>query len=121
MNGSLKRGLVGKVERIGVSGTNLTYSSAKNLKCQVDVDVASYESAVDFLIEWLESQEEFASLQGIGHRIVHGMQHTQPELVTQELLTELVRISPYAPRHLLSAMARVLIQVWVSRRLLGCQ
>jgi len=31
---------------------------------------------------------------------VHGMQHTAPELVTQELLDELHRIRPYDPDHL---------------------
>jgi len=32
--------------------------------------------------------------------VVHGMQHTAPELVTQELLDELHRIRPYDPDHL---------------------
>ena len=32
--------------------------------------------------------------------MVHGMQHTDPERVTQELLDELYRISPYDPDHL---------------------
>src|SRR5207244_912320 len=34
------------------------------------------------------------------HRVVHGMQHTAPEIVTRELLDELHRISPYDPEHL---------------------
>ena len=94
-NGSLQRGLVGKIERIGVSGTCFTYhSSSKNRQGQFEVGALTYETVVDVLIDWLEAQEEFASIQGIGHRIVHGMQHTQPELVTQELLSELIRISP---------------------------
>lgn len=101
INDSLQRGLVGKIERIGVSGTNLTVNSpSADQTCRVEVDGSSYASAIDFLIQWFESQAEFASIQGIGHRIVHGMQHSEPELVTPDLLTELVRISPYAPRHL---------------------
>lgn len=101
INDSLQRGLVGKVERIGVSGTNLTANSpSANQKYRVDVDGSSYATAVDFLIHWLESQAVFASIQGIGHRIVHGMQHSEPEAVTPDLLAELERISPYAPRHL---------------------
>ena len=36
----------------------------------------------------------------MGHRVVHGMQHTAPELVTQELLNDLRRIIPCDPDHL---------------------
>ena len=38
-------------------------------------------------------------MRAVGHRVVHGMQHTEPELVTPELLDELHRISPYRPRN----------------------
>jgi acetate kinase len=54
----------------------------------------------EFLIDWLEKQPDFASVKGVGHRVVHGMKHTEPEIVTQELLDELHRISPYDPDHL---------------------
>ena len=39
-------------------------------------------------------------INGIGHRVVHGMHHTSPEIVTPELLDELHRITPYDPDHL---------------------
>jgi acetate kinase len=52
------------------------------------------------LIDWLEEQKGFVSVQAVGHRVVHGMQHTAPELVTQGLLDELHSISPYDPDHL---------------------
>jgi acetate kinase len=100
-NGPLQRGLFGKVERIGLSGTQLTFSDTVNGKLDhLAVDAADYQAAVDFLIDWLDSKRVGGSLAGIGHRVVHGMQHTQPELVTQKLLDELYRISPYAPEHL---------------------
>ena len=51
-------------------------------------------------MDWLDEQDGFTSVAGVGHRVVHGMNHTQPELVTPELLDELHRISPYAPEHL---------------------
>ncbi|MEO8088526.1 MAG: acetate/propionate family kinase, partial [Bacteroidota bacterium] len=44
--------------------------------------------------------ENFNSVSVIGHRIVHGMKHTQPELITPELLDELKKISAYDPEHL---------------------
>jgi acetate kinase len=45
-------------------------------------------------------QPDFASVKAVGHRVVHGMKHTAPEIVTPELLAELHRISPYDPDHL---------------------
>jgi acetate kinase len=51
-------------------------------------------------MDWLEGQHGFESIRAVGHRVVHGMQHSAPELVTQELLEELHRISPYDPDHL---------------------
>src|ERR1039457_7189660 len=51
-------------------------------------------------MDWLEAQDGFKSVRAVGHRVVHGMQHTAPEVVTQELLEELHRISPCDPDHL---------------------
>jgi acetate kinase len=58
------------------------------------------KSTANSLIDWLEKQDVFASIQSVGHRVVHGMNHNQPEIVTQELLDDLHRISPYDPDHL---------------------
>jgi acetate kinase len=97
----LKRGLSGQVDRIGLSGTNLTFHNADG-KPQAghNLDAADHKSAVNFLIDWLEEQKHFATIRAVGHRVVHGMKHTAPELVTQDLLDELHRISPYDPDHL---------------------
>jgi acetate kinase len=52
------------------------------------------------LLDRLESNPGFASIQAVGHRVVHGMLHTEPELVTAELIEELRRLTPYDPEHL---------------------
>ena len=52
------------------------------------------------LIDWLEEQNGFSSVIAVGHRVVHGMHHTGPELITKELLDELHLITPYDPDHL---------------------
>jgi acetate kinase len=97
----LKRGLCGTIDRIGLSGTNLTFCEADG-KPQVShlLTVADHKSAVNSLLDWLETQQEFASVKAVGHRVVHGMKHNEPEVVTPELLAELHRISPYDPDHL---------------------
>ena len=53
-----------------------------------------------FLLDWLEAQPVFASVKAAGHRVVHGMKHSEPERITPKLLAELHRITPYAPEHL---------------------
>jgi len=97
----LKQGLYGKVDRIGLDGTNLTFHDpAKNQQDSRKLVASDHKSAANLLIDWLEEQGSFGSVGAIGHRVVHGMHHTAPELVTQELLDELHRIRPYDPDHL---------------------
>ena len=96
----LKRGLYGKVDRIGLSGTNLTFNDSTGKKHDSSLTATDHKSAANCLIDWLEGQKGFKPVQAVGHRVVHGMKHTEPELVTQELLDELHRLRPYDPDHL---------------------
>jgi acetate kinase len=97
----LKRWLYGKVDRIGLPGTNLTFNDlTQNQQDSRGIKASDHRSAANGLIGWLEERIGFASLKAVGHRVVHGMKHTEPERVTQELLDELHRISPYDPDHL---------------------
>ena len=91
----------GNVDRIGLPGTNLTFRNSKgNQKGNLIIKSSDTRSASNFLIDWLEEQNGFSSVRAVGHRVVHGMHHTQPELITNELLDELHRITPYDPDHL---------------------
>ncbi|MGD1087943.1 MAG: acetate/propionate family kinase [Verrucomicrobiota bacterium] len=97
----LKCRLYGKIDRIGLSRTNLTFNDpSANQPDSVTVAASDHRSAANFLIDWLEEQNGFELVRAVGHRVVHGMQHTEPEPVTQELLDELHRISPNDPDHL---------------------
>jgi acetate kinase len=97
----LKRGLYGKVDRIGLSGTNLTFHGpARKQPDSRSLSATDHKSAANALIDWLEKQNGFESVRAVGHRVVHGMKHIQPEMVSQELLDELHRIRPYDPDHL---------------------
>ncbi|MFH1344115.1 MAG: acetate/propionate family kinase [Pseudomonadota bacterium] len=97
----LRRVLDGKVDRIGLSGTNLTFrDAAGQSQDSRTIDASDRHSAVGFLLDWLETQQAFASVGAVGHRVVHGMTHSEPERVTPELLDELHRITPYDPDHL---------------------
>ena len=97
----LQRRFSGMVDRIGLSGTNLTFNDPdKSRQDSRSLAAPDHRSAANFLIDWLEKQPGFESVVAVGHRVVHGMHHTAPELVTQKLLEELHRISPHDPEHL---------------------
>jgi acetate kinase len=96
----LKQKLHGKIDRIGLSGTNLTFHADGKPQASRKLGVADHKSAANFLMDWLEKQSGFEFVRAVGHRVVHGMKHTEPEMVTKKLLVELRRISPYDPEHL---------------------
>jgi acetate kinase len=52
------------------------------------------------LLDRLEQPLTFANIKAIGHRLVHGMAHTQPERITEELMGELRNRVAMAPIHL---------------------
>lgn len=91
----------GQLNRIGLPGSRLSYT---NFKTNQSVDTESkstdYVSAVTFLVSWLEKQINFSEINAIGHRVVQGMAHTKPTLISAELLDELKLIIPYDPDHL---------------------
>ena len=96
-----RRRLDGKIDRIGLSGTNLIVNDpAGKPQAPRRLAAADHRSAVGFLLDWLEAQPVFASVKAAGYRVVHGMKHSEPERVTPKLLAELHRITPYDPDHL---------------------
>lgn len=97
----LQRLLDGKVDRVGLSGTKLSFKDAAGQTQDGPAfDSADPHAAVVFLLDWLEAQPVFASIKAAGHRVVHGMTRSEPERVTPALLDDLRRITPYDPEHL---------------------
>ncbi len=95
--------LEGKIERIGLSDTTLAVKDLQRgskSPSRTKFDAADHRSAAALLMDWLASQPLFDAIGAVGHRVVHGMQHSNPERVTPELVTELKRITPYDPEHL---------------------
>src|SRR5208283_5110726 len=101
MDGQPKRLMYGKVDRIGLPGTNLSFHDvAQKQQGSSVIEASDHRSAANVLIDWIEERIGFDSIKAVGHRVVHGMKHTEPERITQELLDELHRIRPYDPDHL---------------------
>jgi len=97
----LRRELHGNIDRIGLPDSKLTFTNEKEDKKDIlIIKTSDHRSAANILIDWLEKQIDFSFIIGIGHRVVHGMHHTIPEIITHELLDELHRITPYDPDHL---------------------
>ncbi len=101
MGESLQCRLTGKIERIGLPGTHLSFNHVLNgQQGDQPLEKSDHTSAVNFLLDWLAQQPGFDQVMAVGHRVVHGMTHTHPETVSRALLDELHRISDYDPDHL---------------------
>ncbi len=97
----LERLLYGAIENIGTKNAKFNFTTAHNpQKNSFDIEAKNHEQAANHLVDWLEKQQDFTSVSAIGYRIVHGMQHTEPELITDQLLNELKKISDFDPEHL---------------------
>ena len=103
-----RRRLAGKIDRIGLSDTNLTVAdSAGTVRAPRRLSAGDHRAAAAVLLDWLEAQPVFASVGAAGHRVVHGMKHAEPERITPKLLAELRRITPYDPDHLPQEIALI--------------
>jgi acetate kinase len=94
----LTRSLYGKLDRIGLKGTLLSWQG-EHAPAEGHVEFSPRADA-DSLLDWLESRREFAAIEAAGHRVVHGMLHTKPLRITPEVVDELRRSTPFAPEHL---------------------
>lgn len=91
----------GVLDRIGQRESHFTVKDATGvLKEKRTLNLSDHHAAISFLLDWFEEEDVFASIKAVGHRVVHGMKHSKPELITEELLKELHQIIPYDPEHL---------------------
>ena len=94
-----RRVLAGKLDRIGRPGASLSFAregAAETVSGIPESDLP----ALHWLLDWLEGQSEFKDVRAVGHRVAHGMDRAGPEMVTQELLSELHGFVSYDPDHM---------------------
>lgn len=102
MGAQPQKGLHGKIERIGLPGTQLVIRDPTG-KRQDDriIGELDHRSAANFLLDWLDEQIGLSLITAVGHRVVNGgAKYREPHRLTREVLEELRRISAYAPEHL---------------------
>lgn len=92
--------LEGKLDRIGSPEPILTAARAGQPAMPIKMSVDKSAAAIDSLLDWLEAQPGGASPGAVGHRVVHGMAHREPERVNATLIAALRNITPYDPEHL---------------------
>lgn len=98
----LRRLLEGQIERIGLSGTQLSMTDVMSSRTeQVAIQRGDHAACIQPLMDRIEQRVGASALLAVGHRIVHGgMKYSQPELVSPAVMAELRRISPYDPEHM---------------------
>lgn len=97
----LRRRVRGRIERIGVPGTKLTVDDSTGIRAEGrGIEARDHRGAASALIDWLEEARLSSAVKAAGHRVVHGMKHSEPERITPQLLDELHGITPYDPEHL---------------------
>ena len=90
---ALRTLLSGELERIGLSDAHLHFKDDARWEAgDCSVQAPDHGRVADFLLDWLKDRVNFAALQAIGHRVVHGMHNTQPMLVTPQVLDELQQV-----------------------------
>lgn len=98
---NLTKILSGRIKKIGSNNTDFTViENISDHRSQITIDAKGFKEASEFLIDWLNEQKHFEQISCIGHRLVHGMEHTNPEIIDNNLLDDLSKISKYDPEHL---------------------
>ena len=93
------RKLVGKIDRIGASGTNLTFNDTlRGQQGSLGIEAADHGSAANFLIDWLEQQVGITHVRAVGHRVVRDGTSSQSLFLRHCWMN--CRISSYDPEHL---------------------
>jgi acetate kinase len=86
----------------GVNQTNAQLHTQEGSKQLIQDDTAS---AIQAIIQWLNSILDTTSLAAIGHRIVHGgLHYHRPVVIMEDIEQDLTQLIPFDPEHLPAAL-----------------
>lgn len=101
LEGDVNKVFSGQISKIGPHNSTFAVKDiVAGTNELTQIDARGFRESAEFLVGWLKSQPAFIQVTCIGHRIVHGMEHTHPKIIDDTLLKELYRISEYDPDHL---------------------
>src|SRR6185312_11134468 len=104
---SMHRVFAGKIERIGLSDARFSVTGpTADERFSSQLDVPDHQAAANAVMDWIETHIGHDALAAEGHRVVHGgPSYHQPQFITQTMLDELRRLTPFDPQHLPNEIA----------------
>lgn len=113
-DGVLTQIFSGSVENIHLKNTKISFFNFKTTEeNNIFIELDGFDEAANYFLNWLALQNGFDAVHAVGHRIVHGMQHTKAVKISVELLNELKQICAYDPEHLPSEIK--LVEIFAKR------
>jgi acetate kinase len=102
------RALSGEVERIGLPASRWHVTDAQGASLiDQEGNLPDHGAALGVVLAWLRPQHPELRLDAVGHRIVHGGTHSEPQRITPELTADLQRLAPLAPDHMPQALQAI--------------
>jgi acetate kinase len=95
--------LRGHLSGTGTSSARFSWSRGADTGERV-VDASAPDAAETLVLAWLDEHGVLEAIDGVGHRVVHGFDHTGPVPISPPLLSQLHDAAPYAPEHLPAAL-----------------
>ena len=95
----------GICERIGIPGSQLTYSPADGEKVVKQQDMRNHEDAIGLVLDILADKDvgviqDMSSIAAVGHRVLHGGEkYSEPVLVDDKVLEAIEECIPLGPLH----------------------
>lgn len=97
-----------EVDRIGIPGSRMRITNAHGTTLlDRQSDLPDHSAALQAFFTWFELHDSYQGLDGVGHRIVHGGHHREPQLITPDLMTALEELVPIDPDHLPQAISGI--------------
>ncbi len=90
----------GTLEHIGHDDAHLAIDELPPAQARQSIPARDHGEAVHSLVQWLRQRGDAQALAAVGHRVVHGMAHFDPVLITSAVRADLKRIEPVDPDHL---------------------
>ena len=95
----------GLCERIGIPGSQLTYSPANAEKVVKKQDMKTHEDAIHLVLDILSDKDvgviqDMSMISAVGHRVLHGGEkYSEPVLVNDDVLQAIEDCIPLGPLH----------------------
>jgi acetate kinase len=104
-NDRLQPLLSGELSNMGTANSSMVLEDfSSNQIFRHEIELANLAASINYLIDFLNERNVLTSVNAIGHRIVYGKSHIQPEQVTPESMKELEQLIAYDPDHMPGAI-----------------